>query len=199
MTIGGLKLSTASVVLLVVQLALVSTIAAKYAWQRARCPRVWTRAAMYDPDLVMRGRYLSMQLMVDGCRSTLDSAKHASFVRDSGGVPMGGRFAVAGPDTIQFPAKLSVEDNKFIAVRIPESDDAPGVQFVWARRGAACEQMTLWQPVNFYIAEHARSPLPVTAGQELWVEVTVPPNGPPRPIQLALKTADGTWTPLAFQ
>jgi hypothetical protein len=30
------------------------------------------------------------------------------------------------------------------------------------------------------------------------MEVTVPPKGPPRPLQLALKK-DGAWKPLAFQ
>ncbi len=58
--------------------------------------------------------------------------------------------------------------------------------------------MRLATPVNFYIAEHAVSPLPLQAGQELWVEVTVPSSGPPRPLQLALKQ-DTTWKPLAFQ
>jgi len=32
-------------------------------------------------------------------------------------------------------------------------------------------------PVDFFIAEHAASPLPMKAGQELWIEVTVPPKG----------------------
>ncbi len=199
MKISGVQISGASVAVLVVQLVLVSSIAAKYAWQRATCPRVWTRTAMYDPDLVMRGRYLSMQLTVDGCESTLPSAKQGRFPRDFNGVPRGGQFTIAGPNAIQFPAKIAVKDNKLIAVRIPESDDAPAGQFVWARESATCDQMTLGQPVNFYIDEHVQSPLPVSAGQELWVEVTVPPKGVPRPIQLALKEADGAWKPLAFQ
>ena len=68
--------------LLLFQLLIVSTVAAKYLYQRATCPRVWTRAAAYDPDLVMRGRYLSLQLTVDGCSSTLPSAKDAEFPRN---------------------------------------------------------------------------------------------------------------------
>ncbi len=58
-----------------------------------------------------------------------------------------------------------------------------------ASPGAPCDQMRLVDPVNFYIAEHARSPLPLVPGTELWIEVTVPPKGPPRPIQLALRQA----------
>jgi len=199
MKIAGLRLSGASLLVLGLQLALVASIAVKYAWQRARCPRVWTRAAMYDPELVMRGRYLSMQLTVDGCQSTLNTAKDAQFYRDQGGVPQGGRFAVAGPQWIEFPATLAVKDNRLIAVRLPRSEETPTGLRVGGRPGASCDQMTLREPVNFYIAEHAQSPLPVARGRELWVEVTVPPKGPPRPIQLALKEADGAWRPLAFQ
>ena len=66
-----MKLAKTSIALLVIQLAIVSTVAAKYLYQRSTCPRVWTRAAAYDPELVMRGRYLSLQLTVDGCESTL--------------------------------------------------------------------------------------------------------------------------------
>jgi hypothetical protein len=69
---------------------------------------------------------------------------------------------------------------------------------VLAVSGASCDQLRLSDPVSFYLAEHATSPLPVKPGQELWVEVTVPPKGPPRPIQLALQD-NGSWKPLAFQ
>jgi hypothetical protein len=68
---------------------------------------------------------------------------------------------------------------------------------VSAMPDAPCDEMYLDSTTNFYIAEHAQSPVPVKPGQELWIEVTVPPKGPPRPIQLALKQ-DGEWKPLAF-
>ena len=58
--------------------------------------------------------------------------------------------------------------------------------------------MRLAQPVNFYIPEHAADPTRLKPGQELWIEVTVSPKGPPRPLQLALKN-NGAWKPLAFQ
>ena len=45
-----MKLSKTSIALLIIQLAIVSTIAAKYLYQRSTCPRVWTRAAAYDPN-----------------------------------------------------------------------------------------------------------------------------------------------------
>jgi len=193
-----MRFSKASVVLLVIQLAIVSTVAAKYLYQRATCPRVWTRANAYDPSLVMRGRYLSLQLTVDGCSSTLPSAKDAQFPRNMNGVPGGNTFSVRAANTVWFQAKLAVKDNKLIAIRVPESDTSSERQTIAGSPGASCSQMQLSQPVNFYIPEHATDPTRLDAGQELWIEVTVPPKGPPRPLQLALKH-NGAWKPLAFQ
>lgn len=193
-----MKLAKASLALFVIQLALISSIAAKYLYQRFTCPHVWTRASMVDPSLIMRGRYLSMQLTVDGCQSTLPSAKQAGFPRNLDGVPNGTNFSVTAPQPVVFPARLTVNENKLVAIRIPENDDSAAGETVVAASGAPCNQMRLSEAVNFYLAEHAASPLPVKTGQELWVEVTVPPQGPPRPIQLALKD-NGAWKQLAFQ
>jgi len=193
-----MKLSRASIALLVIQLALVSSIAAKVLYQRQHCPRVWTRAAAYDPELVMRGRYLSLQLTADGCQSTLPSALHATFPRNSDGTTKSTGFRVNWQGAVQFPAKLKVENNKLVAIRIPEADLTSKGLDVAAMPGASCDAMRVVEPVDFYIPEHAADPTPLKAGTELWVEVTIPPKGPPRPIQLAMKQ-DGAWTPLAFQ
>ena len=193
-----MKFSKTSIVLLVIQLALVSSIAAKYLYQRSTCPRVWTRTAAYDPEMVMRGRYLSLQLTVDGCQSTLPSALHAIFPRNTDGTTRKGGFHVNWQGTVRFRAKLKVEGNKLLAIRIPEADlTSKGVD-VTAWPDSSCDAMRLDEPVDFFIAEHAADPTPLQPGQELWMEVTVPPQGPPRPIQLALKQ-DGAWKPLAFQ
>jgi hypothetical protein len=186
------------VALLVIQLALVCSVAAKYLYQRRSCPRVWTRAVAYDPELLMRGRYLSLQLMIDGCQSTLPSAKQAGFPRDVNGAAIQGRYAVRGSRIVGFAAELKVADNKLWAIAIRDAEMRGGERMVMASPGAPCDQMRLVDPVNFYIAEHARGPFPLASGAELWVEVTVPPKGPPRPVQLALKQ-DGRWESLAFQ
>jgi hypothetical protein len=193
-----MKLSKTSIALLVIQLALVSSIAAKYLYQRHSCPRVWTRAATYDPEMVMRGRYLSLRLTVDGCQSTLPSALNAAFPRNDDGTTRPNGFTVNAGNPIFFRAKLKVEGNKLVAIRIPEADlSSKGVE-VRALPGAPCDAMHINEPVDFFIAEHAVAPTPLRQGQELWMEVTIPPQGPPRPIQLALKQ-DGAWKPLAFQ
>jgi len=196
MKMGRLTLSGVSMALLLIQMAIVSSIAAKYLYQRWRCPRVWTRAAAIDPELPMRGRYLSLQLTVDGCQSTLPSAKLATFPRDVNGAIKPGPF-VLRPVPVDFRANLKVENNRFVAVRVEGQEDPTAGEEVSAAPGAPCGQMRLEKPVDFYIAEGSRSPLPLNPGQELWIEVTVPPKGPPRPIQLALKQ-DGAWKPLVF-
>jgi hypothetical protein len=65
--------------------------------------------------------------------------------------------------------------------------------------------MTIWRvgggpwviddPVAFFIPEHVPDPSLRSPGEELWVEVSVPPQGLPRPLRLALKK-DGALTPL---
>ncbi len=54
---------------------------------------------------------------------------------------------------------------------------------------------TLDQPLAFFIPEHVPDPSVRAPGEELWVEVTLPRRGPPRPIRLAVKK-DGVLTPL---
>ena len=182
-----MKFSKTSLVLLLIQLALVSSIAVRYLYQRWSCPRVWTRAGIYDPQLPMRGRYLSLHLTVDGCGNTYQTASPLKITQPA-------------PYTVidSFPARLSVKDNRLVATRIP--GESPGIFLptVIVPKGAPCDALRLGPPVNFYISEHAAIPAPLQPNQELWIEVTVPPKGLPRPIQLALK--DGSaWKPLAYQ
>jgi hypothetical protein len=170
-----MKLSKASIAVLLIQLAIVSTIAAKYLYQRWTCPRVWTRTVFYDPELLMRGRYLSLQLMVDGCESTLPSANQATFPRAVDGSAGGKKFTIAGGPTVQFQAKLKVEGDKLVAIRIPEPDAGNEGLTVEAEPGWSCEDLRLPSPVDFYVPEHANLPSHATPGHELWIEVTVPP------------------------
>ena len=198
MRIGRITLSGVSVVLLIFQLLLVSTIAAKYLYQRWKCPRVWTPAAAIDPQMPMRGRYLSLQLTVDGCQSTLPTAKDATFPRDVNGAIRPGPFRLRQPQTVYFSAALKVQNNRLIVMRNEGQENGNAGQQVAATPGSPCDQMRLESPVDFYIADNAQSPLPLKRDQQLWIEVTIPPKGPPRPIQLALKQGSA-WTPLAFQ
>jgi hypothetical protein len=197
MKIGRVTLSAASLALLILQLALVSTIAAKYLYQRWTCPRVWTRAAAFDPQSPMRGRYLALQLIVDGCQSTLPSAKNATFPRDVTGAVKPGPY-VLRPNDVEFRANLKAGNNALVAVRIEGTEDSNAGEVVVGVAGSPCNQMQLESSTDFFISDTAQSPLPLKPGQELWIEVTVPPQGPPRPIQLAVKD-NGMWKPLKLQ
>jgi len=85
-------------------------------------------------------------------------------------------------------ARLRVQDGRLLAVR---SENQIGVT-VMAR---ADGHMVLAEPVAFFIPDHAQDPSRRPAGEELWVEVSVPRNGPPRPLRLGVKK-NNALTPL---
>jgi hypothetical protein len=194
MKIGRVEISLAAIAVLVIQLALVVSIAGKYLYERKTCPRVWARAVAYDPEMPMRGRYLSTQLEVDGCGSTLPSATHAQFPRDINGAVKPGPYLVRGAP-VNFNATLKVENNRLVAVRLVGKDNPDEGQLIWATNDLSCDRMHLQSATDYFISEHASSPLPLKHGQELWIEVTLPPKGAPRPIQMAVKD-NGVWKPL---
>jgi len=74
-----------------------------------------------------------------------------------------------------------------LKVSVPASQD-----------GALLEGSALLaQPVLFFIPEHVLDPARRPAGEELWVELTVPKQGPPRPVRLGVKKGHGPIEPLA--
>jgi hypothetical protein len=197
MKLGKISLAGASLALLLTQLTIVSSAAAIYLYQRWTSPRVWTRTMVYDPEMLMRGRYVSVQLIVDGCQSTLPSGEQAIMPRDKDGIPAGKTYSIRSTGPVHFSARLKVEGSRLEAIRIPESDTRSDGQMVSAWPGLTCADMRLEAPVDLFIGEHAANRVQIPPGQELWVEVTVPRRGPPRPIQLALK--DGkSWKPLGL-
>ena len=54
------------------------------------------------------------------------------------------------------------------------------------------------RPVAFFIPEHVPDPSRRADDEQLWVEATLPPDGPPRPIQLGVKK-NGALTPLSLR
>jgi hypothetical protein len=113
-------------------------------------------------------------------------------------VQTGKTYSIHADQAVRFPANLKVEGGKLLAIRIPEGSGRPDELMVEGQPGASCENLRLEEPVDFYIAETAAAQGPLKTGQELWIEVTVPSKGAPRPIQLAMKDG-GAWRPLAFQ
>lgn len=146
------------------QCLLVLSIAGKYALDRERLPRVWVNATPVDPELPIRGRYVSLHLQVE--------------VPDD----FNGYFQ---------PVRLHVEDGRLKAV--PDHDASGVTVSRFLQRPG-----TITEPVAFYLPEHAADPSRRAPGEELWVEVSVPANGLPRPLRLGVKK-DGKLTPLALQ
>ncbi|WP_263354877.1 hypothetical protein [Acidicapsa acidisoli] len=192
-----MSLARTSLALLVIQLGLVSSIAAKYLLDRSVSPRVWTSAVAYDPSMIMRGRYLSTQLKIDACGINLPIAKTNT------NVPPGDQTYFdpenTGTITGQLPVMVGVKNGQLAVLRIAKSHEEAHSQSITLRKSALCNDAVLWTPVDFYLSETAKSPFPLQKGQELWVEVTVPSSGPPRPISLAIKSADGQWQPLNYR
>jgi hypothetical protein len=171
-------------ILLVVQLFLVSSVAGKYLYERQTCPRLWTRATQFDPNLPLRGRYLALQLVLDSCDLPHDKA-HMLQQYSPGG------------ETWQWRVSLSVVKGKLVP-NLAETPGAPGsTETLSLFANTPCKRATLSTETMLFIPDRARSPFPLKPGQNLWVEVTVPPSGPPRPIQIAISDANG-FRPLKF-
>jgi hypothetical protein len=168
------SLLTRGLALAALHLLLVSTLGAKLFYDRSTRPRIWVETAPYDPDMPIRGRYVSLRLIVE----TPDIAPPSD----------------AAPGWSWHPVRLHLEGDHLVARS--ESEDRsygePSVRFV--KRGNAWIPV-LNEPVAFFIPEHADDPSRRSPGESLWVEVTLPRAGPPRPIRLGVRT-DGPITPL---
>lgn len=120
-----MKPAAKGLLLAALHLALVAALGGKLLLDRATRPRIWLKVAPVDPDLPVRGRYVSMGV---------------ELPRDLGG----GR-----------------------------------------------------QTLAYFIPEHVPDPSRRPPGEELWVEVTLPRKGPPRPIRLAVRQG-GRFTLLPY-
>ena len=113
------------------QCVLVLSLTGKLLYDRATCPRVWVKTMRYDPNLPIRGRYLSLLLVPDA--------------------------------------------------------------------GAQYFDRTTNQHVVFFVPEHPEEFEALSFrpnAPQLWAEVTIPRQGPPRPIRLGI-TKDGQIQPVA--
>jgi hypothetical protein len=178
-----------AVVLLVVQAVLVLSIAGKYLYERKTCPRVWVRAAQYDPSLPLRGRYLALQLAVDACALPRDQAYHTKA--DFRSVP-----PFAG--SWRWDVRPVAKEGKLVPVLATAVDRPETTDEVTVWGNGPCDRARLSKNVEYFLSDQAKAPFPLKPHEELWVEVTVPPMGPPRPIQLAV-SKDGAFTPLILR
>ena len=145
------------IAVLVVQCAIALSVYGKYTLDRERLPRAWAKAAPVDPNLPIRGRYLAIRLEVETTAA-----------------PSGATFEVG---------HLSIRDGRLFLDR----DDAPFESSTHVRATRIGDRWVLQDPVAFFLPEHAVDPSIVPPGKQLWVEVSVPPKGPPRPIRLQVR------------
>ena len=162
-------------ILVLVQVVLVLSVAGKFLYERQTRPRVWARATQFDPALPLRGRYLALQLMLDACDLPRDP-EHTIQV---------GRLSYW-----QWNVSLAAVNGKLVPrVEKSWSPRAGGTLTLFADK--PCDGATLSNEEMLFVPDRAQLPFPLPPGQELWVEVTLPQSGPPRPIQIALSGAGG--------
>ncbi|MGB8478845.1 MAG: hypothetical protein WCE63_08390 [Acidobacteriaceae bacterium] len=184
-----MKSKQAAWLLLGIQLVLVLSVAGKYWYERKTCPRVWVETAQYDPNMPLRGRYLGLQLTVNACSLPRDKAQFSPGFAYPGGHSLG---------AWTWNVVLVAQDGHLVP-RVVDPEAVPeGVERLTLREKQPCDSAPVAQGTTFYIPDTARGPFPLVKGETLWVEVTVPPSGPPRPIQLAVSSAAG-WQPLKFE
>ena len=175
--------AVAAAALLVIQVALVLSVAGKYLYERKTRPRVWVRTAQFDPTQPLRGRYLALQLSVDACGLPHDPGHFFTGYRVSP--------TSANTGTYTWRASLAVEDGHLVPILEDHARSPENLQSLTQFDDRSCESVPLSSVTEFFVPDTAKPPFPLKQGEELWVEVTVPASGPPRPIQLALSDMTG--------
>jgi len=153
-----------------IHVAIVASLGAKLLADRATRPRVWARTVPIDPNLPIRGRYLRLGV---------------EAVAGPGVEPGQNR-----PDEFYLGVALSEREGQLFAT--PASDRRVMGHVVYRDSERI---VRLDEPVAYFIPEHLQDPSRRQPGEELWVEVTIPRAGPPRPIRLGVKK-NGVLTPL---
>jgi hypothetical protein len=156
-----------------IQVALVSSLGAKLLWDRAREPRGWALTRGYDPDLIIRGRYVSLSLLVK-----------ADKVYSSSDVP---QAPSAARPFISNNVTLKVENGRIGAI---PADHYTGFTLSGPEMRDGEMLAQLYPPVVYFLPEHAANPLQRRGAGTLVLEATIPPKGPPRPIRFGTKVGD---------
>jgi hypothetical protein len=158
------------------QIALVLSLGGKLLYDRVTRPRVWVLSEVYDPELPIRGRYLSERLRFPAAGFTYREADR----RNPSDWYMNRQWAY-----------LEVRNGQLIA----KQQGSGAGEWVHLHKNNDGTVIALSEePALVFISEHAEIP-GLKAGQEMWVEVTVPAQGPPRPIRIGTKKG-GVLIPL---
>lgn len=164
--------------LALLQAGLVLGLGGQLLVERALRPRGWLRTEPVDPNLPIRGRYISLRLVAPAP-------------------------SLRGSETALI--RLVVRDGRLQAIGAadhPPQASAPLT--AWMHSEAGTTLAALDQPLAFFLPPDVPDPSAravASAGTErLWVEVTLPSQGLPRPIRLGTsRQGSAAITPLALR
>ncbi len=176
---------TKAIAVALIQVLIVSSRGAKLLYDRRTRPQAWFKTERFDPNLPIRGRYVSLQIEVNDPRSTEEvdnkfrtelqaiENQHAQFGTSN--------------DFGQECGSIVVRDG-VPAAEFDESPSGDCDNLTFVRRNTANgTKLQLTEPSLFFIPDTAQDPRAVFQGDEVWVLATIPRHGPPRPIALGVK------------
>ena len=147
---------------------LLLAMAALLQLENASQPRGWARTLPLDPNLPIRGRYVEFGLQVP----TEGVSRSTPFTS----------------------VELSVRNGHLVAA--PASPASANPQNASRQEGAEGSVALLGKPLAFFLPEHSPDPSRRPPGETLWAEVTLPRQGPPRPLRLGVQRQAGPIAPL---
>ena len=178
-----MKLAYKGLLLAALHMLLVCSLGAKLLYDRAHRPRVWIMVGPRDPDLPIRGRYLSLSIEVP-TEGFVIRSQPSSYLKDKDGKPL--IEDLISPNRCD----LKLRNGQLTAVARQDGDYWINLR---TRRGKSFPVVN--SETAFFIPEHLPDPSRIPPDEELWMEATIPRKGPPRPIRLGVKK-NGALTPL---
>ncbi len=160
-------------VLALLQGGLLLSLGGRLLLDRASRPRGWILSEPVDPHLPIRGRYVNLALLVPAPEVPAGQAR-----------PWSGERLVLRSEADRVRAELA-------GPATPRSKSLPATP-----QG---EGWRLGPSVAYFIPPGVADPSRRPAGEQLWVEVTLPAQGPPRPIRLGVRRGDGPIAPLELR
>ena len=159
----------AGVVLALFQAGLLLLVGFTFWIERLTAPRLWALAQPVDPNLPIRGRYVSLRL----------------------------RVPLSGVDTSESTTQSVILQGQ--GDRLVAENDGDGERYAGAlirRDGQTLVELS--EPLALFIPPDVKDPSRRSPSDPLWVEVTLPRSGPPRPIQLGVMRG-GRVRPLSLR
>ena len=163
-----------------VQAALILSTGLLFWFDRQTSPRAWVPTAPVDPNLPIRGRYITLNMVVPFVStrsdiSTLDlvgSWQHVQLRVEADRLQAVQKVRAGLTGLNSHLGKIRLREGSLVVNPGPE--------------------------LAFFIPPDVKDPSIRPDGSTLWVEVTLPGMGDPRPIQLGIEK-DGRIEPLALR